>query len=232
MNRLLRLSSAALLVPVLATACVPVEIAPPPEPPPTIPSLPGDATTTPAAGFTRVRLTSDVPARVYLHADAVGAARGRGPRDIETLVCERTPCAFVVPYGDHEVLVQGTEPAENARREGESYAERSGAIVVHAHAPEVVVNHTLGWQHSPAGRAGAGTLIGMGVVLAIAAGALTKNAHATPDAAVGTAVAGLGAIVLGSVILGAVPSVEQPGATREWTPPQGATAGGSLGFKF
>ena len=38
-------------------------------------------------------------------------------------------------------------------------------------------------------------------------------------------------MVLGGVIAAAYPSTEQPGATREWTPP-GPVAGGSLGLRF
>lgn len=230
MGRTFRVSCAVLLVPLFATACAPVVIAPPPLPPPTIPSLPGDA---PAAGFTRVRLTTDVPARVYLHADAVGGTVGRGGRVIKTLVCDETPCAFVVAYGDHELDVEGSESAAvNELGEHQSYASRTATVVVHAHAPQVVLNQTLGSSSSPPARAFAGGLIGLGVVLAIGAGALAKSQPQNRDTAVGLLVGGASSFALGAIILAAVPSVEQPAATREWVPKQAATAGASLGFRF
>ena len=206
-------------------------IAPPPLPPATIPSLPGEATP-PAAGFTRVSLTTDVPARAYLRSDALGG-RGKGPNTIKTLVCERTPCAFVVPCGDHELDVEGSE-SETANEMGthDSYASRTATFVVHAHAPQVVVNQTLGSSSSSPARAFATGLVVLGLATVIGAGAVGKGDPQNHDTAVGLLVGGASSLVLGSVILAAVPSVEQPGATREWVPKAGVATGASIGFRF
>jgi hypothetical protein len=233
MTRPLRFTTAALLAPLLATGCATTELAPPPTPPATLPVIAGDATTPPAAGFTRVRLTTDVPARVYLHSDAVG--NGRGPHEIRTLVCETTPCAFVVPFGDHELVIEGTESnEEDAMGSRASFANRSGATIVHAHGAEVVINETLGWHHSPAGRAVGAGMMFLGTVVTIVgvAMATVKGNAGANDAGPAVVASGLGSFVVGGIILAAVPSVEQPAATREWTPPATATAGGSLGFRF
>ena len=227
---------ATLLVPVLTTACRPVVIAPPPLPPATIPSLPGDAhadATTPAAGFAQVRLTTDVPARAYLHADAVGGTGRQGPRSIETLVCEKTPCAFVVAYGDHELDVEGTESATvNELGEHQSYSNRTATVIVHAHAPEVVLNQTLGSASSPPARALAGGLMVLGAALVIGAGGVARSEPQSGGTVGGLLIAGASSLALGGIILAAVPSIEQPAATREWVPKQAATAGGSVGFRF
>jgi hypothetical protein len=223
-----------LLAPLLSTGCATTVLPPPPAPPETLPVIAGDATPAPAAGFTRVRLTTDVPARVYLRADALGGTRKYGPREIRTLVCETTPCAFVVPFGDHELETTGSESKElNEMGESTSYAERTARTVLHAHAPEVVLNETLGWQHTPAGRVAGASMIVLGMVVAIGAADVAKGTgNSSSSAAGGLAVAGLGSIVLGGILLAAVPSVEQPASTREWTPKPTATAGASLGFRF
>jgi hypothetical protein len=114
-----------------------------------------------------------------------------------------------------------------------SYADRIASTVVHAHGSEVVINETLGRQHSPAGRAAGAGMVFLGMVVAIGAAVVAKDTrNSGSSAAAGLAVGGLSSIALGGIILAAVPSVEQPPATREWTPRQGATAGGTLGFRF
>lgn len=232
-----RFIAAVLLAPLLATGCTPTMLAPPPAPPEQVPVIAGDTTASPAVGFTHVRLTTDVPARVYLRSDVVGyphADMALGRHGIKTLVCETTPCAFIVPYGDHELVIEGSESKEEgALGQRTSYADRTGTTIVHAHGPEVVINESLGLQHFPAGRAVAAGMIFLGMVVAIGAAVIAKDSGASRSTtAAGVAVGGLGSIVLGGVILAAVPSVEQPAAAHEWTPKPVASAGGSLGFRF
>jgi hypothetical protein len=183
------------------------------------------------AGLARVLVSSDVPARVEEVKHIQVAYRHGTSRE---LLCEETPCAFTLPYGDHEILLTAMGDPE-----------RSGSTVVHAREGTVVVNHTLGRRHVPNGQGAGVALIVLGAATAVVAAGFAESMSRKADtsagdkqAVVGTFVAGLGAIGLGCLFLAASPTMEQPGSTTQWSPASAPPPakrvgiGASLGFKF
>jgi hypothetical protein len=174
--------------------------------------MPPEAT---GAGMARVVLSTDLPARVV----RVSALRATsGPRhfhgDVGELLCETTPCAVTLPYGDHEVRFTALGDPE-----------RTDATLVHVAQSTVVVNHTLGRSHTNAGHGLGGFVLGLGVVTTFVAAGLGMKASSSTTAPAAAAAAGFGMIALGGVLMGVAPNTEQPGVSTVWSPPPGAIAG-------
>jgi hypothetical protein len=174
----------------------------------------------------RVLISSDAPARVtrvLTLAGAVGVRSMRG--NVEELLCETTPCAVTLPYGDHELrLVATGDP------------RRAGTLVAHVHESTVVINNTLPRHNDPNGHAAGVALVLVGLLTAGSAAAAAPRANT--DAFVG-GVAGVGvaAVLAGFVLMGAYPRTVQPGASREWSPspasaPSSATSSGTVGLSL
>jgi hypothetical protein len=132
-----------------------------------------------------------------------------------------------LPYGDHEIELAALDKPE-----------RTSTAIAHVDASTVVLNSTLGRRYSPRGQAAGTMLVTLGVVGLLAAVVATsdhfkKSGASDSDAgaiaaAWSVAIGGLG---LGALVLAANPTIEQPGATREWTPPP-HVGGSSLGLRF
>jgi hypothetical protein len=202
-------------------ACRTVTVAPPAMPEPAMPEVAAPEVAA-DAGLARVLIGTDVPASVSMLSTVSGY---RGPYTARTLVCAATPCALTLPYADYEIEFAALEDPE-----------RTSVAVAHVNASTVIVNHTLGRRPSPSGGAGGGALMVLGSIsLIVGLGVLAKSGGtgdgSSKGAAAGAAIMGLGLMVLGGVIAAAYPATEQPGATREWTPP-GPVAGGALGLRF
>jgi hypothetical protein len=176
----------------------------------------------------RVLVSTDVPARVgRLQTLAASDGTRRVSGTVDDLLCERTPCAVVLPYGDHELSFQATDEPE-----------RTSSTIVHVHESAVVVNHSLGRRHASEGR-GAGVALAV-VGLLVTCGSLGVMSAAqkagsaqdpsAPRAAIGV---GLGLLVLGGLVSAAAPTTVQPGATTQWSPAQnGGSLGAALGATF
>ncbi len=209
-----------LLLPVAAAACSPVvTLAPPAAPPPSLPAV-GAPPVGADSGLARVLVSTDVPASVSRIVHVY-----RGPS--RELLCERTPCALTMPYGDYELeLSASADP------------DRTSTVIAHVNASTVAVNHILGVRHASPGRAPGAVLLGLGVLTVLVgvavAGAGAKAGGSSGERTAGgeVALAGLGVIALGGLVLAASPTTEQQGATTEWSPPAAKPVGGSLGFKF
>jgi hypothetical protein len=176
------------------------------------------------AGLARVLVSTDVPASVTHVGWIEGTAqRGSMHGTVTELVCERTPCALTLPYGDHELQFAAIDDRE-----------RSSTAVVHVRQSTVVVNHTLGRRHTPAGQGLGGALTILGIMTAIGAGVWGKNAQPGDSAAAIVAGSGLATSLLGVAVMGTYSTIEQPGATRSWSPPAPASTGAqlSLGVRF
>jgi hypothetical protein len=180
----------------------------------------------PESGFARTVFSSDIPARVE-RVDHITVRYREGTS--RTLLCNPTPCAVTLPYGDHEVVFTAIADAE-----------RTSTVTVHARERTVVVNHTLGQvHHSPGQAGGAGALVFGILLVSIAAGIAAAPHHdgsvmSTDEkqALGGLALGGLVSITVGGIVLAASPTTIQDGATHQWNPPPQKVAGGSLGFKF
>lgn len=169
----------------------------------------------PANGVARVLISTDVPARVHRLTT--------GP-DGE-LLCETTPCAVTLPYGDHRVTFVGTKDRA-----------RFSTATVRVKAPTEIVNHTLGrGDTNPVGALlGGGAVVGGTLVLtfALALALHARKHHESAEPARNLAIGGLGSILGGAILMGAFPSTEQPGSTTQWQPERGRTIGGSVAIAF
>ncbi|HEX3770404.1 MAG TPA: hypothetical protein VHV30_06050 [Polyangiaceae bacterium] len=201
---------------------------PPAEPEATIPdvALPKVADD---AGLARVIIETDVPASVSHLSEGEESWRYRG-RDVtvRTLLCEETPCALTLPYGDYEIEATAIDDPR-----------RKIATVVHVGGNTVVVNEILPRPLNQPARGGGIAAVtlglvtaGMGIVIAALASSPASNVGSN-GGTVGaiTSVSGLGLAGFGTVLLATNPS-EQAGVTRQWTPPPSAAAGLSFHGKF
>lgn len=194
-----------------------VPMAPPPAPAARMPRL-SHAPPEPGEGMARVFFDTDTPAKVE-------QVTGQGRRHTEwALLCERTPCAVTLPYGDHEVRFTGLAARE----------DRSSAIVVHVRRATEVVNHTLGERRAGVGSAlGAGLAVVGGISLGVAIGLARGRASAdTLEVARGAALFGLGSLGVGAFFAIGDPVRYHEGATTQWSPPPARAAGASVGVRF
>jgi hypothetical protein len=213
----------SLILTFATAACSTTTIAPPAMPDRAMPQVEGPVVAA-DSGLARVLLSTDVPASAW----AISTISGyRGPYTARTLLCATTPCAVTLPYGDHEIELDALDSPE-----------RTSTAIAHVDASTVVLNSTLGRRHSPGGQAAGIMLVSLGVVGLLAAVGVTskhfKNSGASDGDGSALAAAwslGIGGLGLGAVFLAANPTIEQPGATREWTPPA-HVAGSSLGLRF
>jgi hypothetical protein len=211
------------LVGAFTTGCM-ASIDRPPPPPRVMPPLEA-VPPEPESGLARVLFETDVPARITrVSTGHVGSGlRARGA-SIEELLCERTPCAVTLPYGDHALSFTGL--TEGGRR--------STATIRVERATEIV-NHTVGRQHANPGTI-VGALVGItgAVILGVGLGlAKQQSDHHRPTsaAAANLALAGLGGIVGGGLLMGLFPGTHQEGSTTQWSTPVRAV-GGSFGVRF
>lgn len=218
----------ALLACFTTTACTRL-VDPPPRPPATMPALEPEPPE-PESGLARVLISTDVPARVVRVSSGVISSVGLRSRSLtlSDLLCDTTPCAVTLPYGDHEIELRGL-------RDG----TRHSKTTVHVRRPTEIVNHTLGKSTLNPGQALGGfvaltsaVVLGVGLGLAAGAEARHQSAEGPRDVAVG----GLVGVVGGLVIMGMFPSTRQEGSTTQWSPERapagGRTIGGSWGFRF
>jgi hypothetical protein len=213
------------LIPFAAAACAPTNVVPPPAPPQA--SYPSEITVpevSAESGLARVVISTDVPARVERLEHIIVSYRSGTSR---VLLCDPTPCAVTLPYGDHELVF--TAKAD---------AERTSSATIHAREQTVVVNHALGQLHHSSGEGTGVALLLTGLLIVGIAGGVAaaenKNGGMSTDAkqVVGVlALAGLGSLAVGGIVLAASPTTIQEGATRQWNVPAKA-ASASLGLKF
>jgi hypothetical protein len=218
-------SASSIILVLATTACSAVTVPPPATPEPSLPDVPAPE---PAAnsGLARVLIDADVPASVWQSSVVYGY---RGPYAARTLACAETPCALTLPYGDHElVLAAIADP------------ERQSMVVAHVHSSTVVENLVLGRRYIPRAQAAAAPALLFGVaLLAVGVGLAAKSSStsggspiASPPGVAALLLLGTGLITLGGIVAAEYPTLEQPGARREWSPVPGRIAGGSLGLKF
>ncbi len=211
------------------TGCVRA-VDPPPRPPASMPDL--DAVPPePNNGMARVIISTDVPARVRawslrVTSGSMSTLRRSGSVRLDELLCESTPCAVTLPYGDHRLAFSGVEDTS-----------RWSTITIRVRRPTEVVNHVLGESTSNAGTAlgiisvvAGAVLIGIGVRLA-------KNGN-DQERATGRdyALGGLGAMLGGGLVMTLFPVTYHNGSTTRWSPeqsvPAARTIGGSVGVRF
>jgi hypothetical protein len=210
------------------SACTMQRVAPPGAPTAWMPDV-GDDLPPSGSGYARVVIGTDVPARVgrvALHA--VNLRRAEAPASFaggEVLLCAETPCAITLPYGDYELVFKGTVDAERV-----SHARLS------VRRETVILNHTLGRVHTPAGQHVAWGLAGVGVVLlgvayAVADRNLERTGRPAEDSTLAVAATGLGTMVLGGIVGMASPGTTQDGSSTQWSP-RGPTVGATVGLRF
>lgn len=187
----------------------------PPPPPPALHVPEGAVTEDTASGFSRLTISTDVPARVERIA---GVPSHRGP--MRELLCSETPCTVTLPYGDHELEFEGLK--DGGRR---------SSTVVRLATPNEVLEHTLGTQRSSAGQVLGFMLITAGLATIITVGALASSDRraGSPDDSALQIGAGIGAggLVLGGALMAASPGTRQDGATSH-----APIVGGSVGVHF
>ncbi len=180
-------------------------------------------------GFARVVIGTDVPARLERITHRVVHGRlEEGSYSLsagEGLLCVETPCTVTLPYGDYELVFRGTHDRE-----------RMSNATLSVRRETVVLNHTLGRVHRPAGQTVAYVLAGVGVAIVAAAVAVaeenTKQGRTSQDSTLPTVAAtGLGMMVLGGFVGIASPGTTQEGSSTQWSP-RGPVAGASVGLRF
>lgn len=178
-------------------------------------------------GLARVVIGTDVPALVeritHRNANPRTAQAPASAYGGEVLLCAETPCAVTLPYGDYELAFKGTRDSE-----------RSGHVLLVVRRETVVLNHTLGRTHRPAGQGVAWALAMTGALLLGVAYGLADSqrlSRSTVAAAPSVAVAGLGTMLLGGIVGLASPGTHQEGSSTQWSP-QGPTAGVTVGVRF
>ncbi len=220
-----RTAVAVLLLAALSSTACTRTIPPPPAPAPAMPALeaqPGE----PESGMARVFFSTDVPARV---TRVTTGSVSRGWRTygvkLDGLLCESTPCAVTLPYGDYEIAFEGV-----------ANDDRRGAAVVHVRRPTEVVNHHLGKKEASAAHSLGIGLAGLGVVLLGVLVGVAETTKPTPQArqvAQGLAAGGLGSLFLGGTLMMASPEIHQEGSTTQWAPgTAGRTIGTGVGVRF
>jgi hypothetical protein len=175
----------------------------------------------------RVVVSTDVPARVErITAMTEQLERHIGTKEVPSiaLLCEATPCAVTLPYGDYELVFTGiADPG------------RTSSATLHVRAETVVLKHTLGQVRHARGQTAGYALVVTGIILLGVAGGLATSQtlpRASSSTVGGFALAGLGGLALGGVVLAASPTMRQEGATSEFAPPRPVTVGMSIGAKF
>lgn len=210
------------------SACTMRDVAAPTAPTASMPDV-GDELPPSGGGFARVVIGTDVPARVerithrvvHLHRDEHTALLAGG----EGLLCAETPCAITLPYGDYELVFKGTRDTE-----------RVSHAMLAVRRETVVLNHTLGRVHTPAGQTVALVLAGTGVailsvVVALAEENTKQTGRASQDSTLPTVAAtGLGMMVLGGFVGIASAGTRQEGASTQWSPRP--TPGATVGLRF
>jgi len=181
-------------------------------------------------GMARVVIGTDVPARVErITHRVVHLQREERPPALvggEGLLCAETPCAITLPYGDYELVFHGTRDSE-----------RMSHAMLSVRRETVVLNHTLGRVHTPAGQTVALVLAGTGIAILAAAVAVAeantkRTGRASEDSTLPTVAAtGLGTIVLGGFVGIASAGTTQEGSSTQWSP-RGPTAGATVGLRF
>ena len=195
---------------------------PPPRPPPTMPAL-DEVPKEPESGMARVLISTDVPARVD-RLTTGSASRGLRASYVrlDDLLCESTPCAVTLPYGDHEI-------AFTSLKDG---TRHSSPIIVRVRKPTEVVNHTFGRSTSNPGQVLGGLAVLTGVVLVgVALGVQVhqqKTGERSTDVPANLAMGGGLSILGGGVLMAIFPGIHQEGSTTQWSP----TIGGSFGGRF
>ena len=195
----------------LSAGCGAVTLPPASAPPPSLPSL-DHPDPEPKIGFSRVVFTTDVPAGVYEVTDQRGR-NGKVVRAIDrTPVCEPTPCAALLAYGDHELEFFAVD------------REHFGTVKVHVDKDEKIVNQTLNLRHEPVTHFVGimGAIVGVGLVSLAAIWALQKEM--TPQGNRDLAFTGLGTVAVGGLMMLLSPVQKREGATTQWSRPtsQGA----------
>src|SRR5438045_3226945 len=103
---------------IFTQACAPVRTVPPPAvPDQSLPPVAGPLPE-PGGGMARVVVSTDVPARVErITAMTEQLERHVGTRDVPSisLLCEATPCAVTLPYGDYELVFTGFPDSSRTR---------------------------------------------------------------------------------------------------------------------
>jgi hypothetical protein len=211
MKRLTFVASSIALVS-MQSACTMHRVPPPSAPDASMPDV-GDLPTS-GGGMARVVIGTDVPARVerITHRVARVDREERGPSSIsggEGLLCAETPCVVTLPYGDYELVFKGAHDGDRVSRT--TLAVRRDTIVL---------NHTLGRSHRPAGQAVGYALAILGGVLVGAALGLAEvdrerrvGAHDVTVPAI--AGSGFGMMVLGGIVAFASPGTTQDGASTQ-----------------
>src|SRR5260370_16506950 len=148
-------------------ACAPVRTVPPPTvPDQSLPPVAGPLPE-PGGGMARVVVSTDVPARVErITAMTEQLERHIGTRDVPSIVllCEATPCAVTLPYGDYELVFTGiADPG------------RTSSATLHVRAETVVMKHTLGQVRHASGQAAGAVLVITGIILLGVAGGLATS---------------------------------------------------------
>lgn len=215
----------ALLLLLSQAACVTQRVPPPRAPDPSMPDvgvLPDGG-----GGMARVVIATDVPSRVERVTHHLARLdQQTAPLSViggAGLLCEETPCAVTLPYGDYELVFTGKKDHE-----------RGSTTTLVVRRPTVILNHTLGREHTPAGQGLAWLLATTGAVfLGVALGIAADQSalRATGSTAPGLALGGVGLMSLGGIVSLASPSTKQEGASTQWTPP-GPTAGAAVRVQF
>lgn len=206
-------------------------VAAPPAPPRAMPALDAEPVE-PAGGMARVFLDTDVPARVV--RITTGSVDRENPHllrptravAMRELVCEATPCAVTLPYGDHELTFEGLADAG-----------RESRTTIRVRRATEVVNHSLGQDRTSGAAFFGGLLAATGVVLAIFAGyAASDPRYRGSDAPTGLAIGGAVGMIGGLSLAAAFPHTRQDGATTQWSPGPSAPAvravGGGFALRF
>jgi hypothetical protein len=164
-------------------------------------------------GIARVVIATDTRARV----DRVSRVHFRNfskrePAYSTELLCETTPCAVTLPYGDHELEFLGVDDPD-----------RKSTATLGVHEGTVVLNHTLGRERTHPWRIASWVLLGSGAALLVSGGAIAvasgdKRSNETLDTYSALFASGLGALAVGGVVLFLTPTLEQPGSSTEWSP--------------
>lgn len=171
----------------------------------------------PESGMARVIFETDIRARI---------SRVSTGKERNELLCEETPCAVTLPYGDHQVAFVALDEGG-----------RTSTATIHVRRPTEVVNHAVGRHHANPGTILGGVVMMAGaVLLGIGLGmakADRQQHRQSSQTAKDLAFTGLGGIVGGGLLMAVFPGVHQEGATTQWSPePAGRTIGGSIGVRF
>jgi hypothetical protein len=201
--------------------CVVHTLPPPPVPARDMPvvSLPP---TPPYAGYTRVLIATDVPARVALWGQEgrpTGPTDGRRPI-MDSISCDNTPCVLTLPQGEHQLHFEGTGKNSN----------RTSTAKVVVRDEIVVVNHALGKDEKSAERVYGIGLLSAGLI-SIGLSLIPFPSYSSSEWRTTSFAIDCVAIVSGVVLLGFSTETLQEGATIQWTLPAATERGPGISFR-